>query len=308
MWRPCSLRGCRRRRQQPAPVNIRCCHVGEPRAPTPGNLALRPAVGQPLLVRAITDLGRRPEFVLNSFRDALALPGPGLGVHPLQLGLVRLGPFTLGRVPAPQQLDAVSATYTPTDGSHRASSGSATVTVRRRAATVQVSCSPSSTSALQPRTTCTVTVGDGSPGNASAPAGIVRFTSDDRGTDIDPTSCTLTAATATTATCSVAVRPSLTLLGTRSDTSLPPTPPAEPMPRSTPLARAARRLRPADSSGNRPAGKDRWCGRRRPQLAPAPPARRRRGEMHAHAGLDGFGRPVSVAARAEPGERPVCGR
>jgi hypothetical protein len=129
---------------------------------------------------------------------------------------------TLATDPADAQRAACSVTLTlpadPTavtaryggDTSHGASSGSVAVGTSDPTSTT-VSCSPSSSMFYPTTATCTVDVVDTATSSATTPSGTITFTAPDGGT-VDPTTCTLAAASDAVATARCQV--SFTVLNT----------------------------------------------------------------------------------------------
>jgi hypothetical protein len=102
-------------------------------------------------------------------------------------------------------VNAVSAAYQG-DPAHLTSSGSTTVPVTMRTTTTTLSCTPGSV-ALGAPSTCTATVSDSSdPASATSPTGAVTFSSK-KNDQLDPTSCTLSAATADSSSCQTTETP-----------------------------------------------------------------------------------------------------
>lgn len=115
----------------------------------------------------------------------------------------------------------ITGAYAPGSGDivHTPSSGSATLTVTRRATTTTISSCSQSSIPVNGSTSCTVTVADApaNGGAASAPLGIVTWSSSGPGNF--PTTCTLVAGAGSTSTCSVTYTPSGLGTGTHALTT-----------------------------------------------------------------------------------------
>jgi hypothetical protein len=98
----------------------------------------------------------------------------------------------------------MAASY-PGDATYVTSAGSTVLQVARRATTTTVDCTPNPDS-VGVATSCTATVTDVGSGPAATPTGSVSWTSGANGT-FSPTTCTLSGASGSTATCQVSYTP-----------------------------------------------------------------------------------------------------
>src|SRR5437667_212708 len=97
----------------------------------------------------------------------------------------------------------MTASYTPKDTIHTASSGSTTVSVITRSTTTAISCTPSWRQAAA-RCACTAAVSASASGTATPPLGTVSFAVSPATGSVTPSSCTLAASGTDKSSCDVA--------------------------------------------------------------------------------------------------------